>query len=299
MPAVLPTPELLTQPTERELRALPRLAQVAYAVRAARRVQPLYVKYWPDAPQRHVDAIEQAITSAERFADGRTLTAAEAAEAAAGDADAEPDAEPEAAYVAVAAYYAAAATAHRAAYHAARAARAADAEVAFLSSIRSDFELLRQFSALGKWTDETPVPVTILGPLWPDGPPDWYVEATQPAPPPEPDPAVLKRAERILGGDVHPEDYLPVPEAVRTAVVEHLRTIEADHGFTTAPEAVRQLLNEWTLLHHHDGNTVLAKYADHGVLVLAAGGQQIYQIKQHFNPDSRSGFALMSPSTAW
>lgn len=118
-------------------------------------------------------------------------------------------------------------------------------------------------------------------------------------PRPEARPDFLDRAKRILSGDIRPDDYLPVPETVRQAVADHLRPIEAEHGFTTSPEAVRHLLNEWTLLHHHDGENVLARYTDRGVLVLAAGSQQMYQVRLHFNPDSRSGFALMSPSTAW
>ena len=123
------------------------------------------------------------------------------------------------------------------------------------------------------------------------------VTAAPAAPRAEPDD--LARARRILGGDIRPDDYLPEPEEVRRDAAEHIRQIEEEHGFETAPEAVRHLLNEWTLLHHHDGDTVLAKYTDRGVLVLAAGSQRIYQINQQFDPDYRSGFALMFPSTAW
>ena len=118
-------------------------------------------------------------------------------------------------------------------------------------------------------------------------------------PRPEARPDFLDRARRILAGDIRPEDYLPVPDEVRQAVADHLRPIEAELGGEVTLEAKRHLLNEWTLLHHHDGENVLAKYTDRGVLVLAAGSQQMYQVRQHFNPDARSGFALMSPSTAW
>ena len=297
------TAERPTLPTPEELEVLPRLARIAYAARAARRVQPLYVKFWPEAPAQHVEAVDRAIAVAESTAEGNNNHACVGGVAghAAYAADAGARAVGRAAYApANAAAYAAADVPAGAAAAAVEAAAYA-ARDTIASCIRHDFDLLSTFSKLGKWTDKTPVSVAILGPLWPDGEPEWWREAPEAKPKPqrEPSPDFLERAKRILSGEVRPEDYLPEPDEVQKAVTEHLRPIETELGAEVTLEAVRHLLNEWTLLHHHDGENVLAKYTDRGVLVLAAGGQQIYQVKQHFNPDSRSGFALMSPSTAW
>lgn len=51
-------------PGEAEMGTLLRWARVAFAVRCAQRVQPLYRHYWPSAPEKHVRALDQAITVA-------------------------------------------------------------------------------------------------------------------------------------------------------------------------------------------------------------------------------------------
>ncbi|MEM9065772.1 MAG: hypothetical protein AAGB51_09820, partial [Planctomycetota bacterium] len=58
----------MSLPSKEELRTLPRWALVAYAARCARRVQPLFKASWPDAPAEHVEAVDKAITLAERSA---------------------------------------------------------------------------------------------------------------------------------------------------------------------------------------------------------------------------------------
>ncbi len=59
-----------TVPIEKEIAALPRWARVAFAARCARRVQPLFQAFWPEAPPEHVAAVDTAITLAERAAAG-------------------------------------------------------------------------------------------------------------------------------------------------------------------------------------------------------------------------------------
>ena len=54
-------------PAKEEIAQLPLGAQVAFAARCARRVQPLFTFFWPGAPKKHVDALEKAILFAERF----------------------------------------------------------------------------------------------------------------------------------------------------------------------------------------------------------------------------------------
>ena len=119
-----------------------------------------------------------------------------------------------------------------------------------------------------------------------------------PAEPGGPEPAFVARARRILAGDVRPDDYLPVPDEVRAAAADFIRQVETEHGFEVTDEAKQRTLNDWTLFHHHDGVNVLARYTPHGVLVLAAGDQQIRQVNQRFDP-YRRGFAPMFQSSAW
>lgn len=56
--------------TKSELRWLPRRACIAFAARCARRVQPLYAHFWPQATMSYQDAVDQAMEAAERYAFG-------------------------------------------------------------------------------------------------------------------------------------------------------------------------------------------------------------------------------------
>lgn len=55
-------------PDAREIASLSRWKRVAFAARCARSVQPLFVRYWPDAPANFVADIEAAIQVAESSA---------------------------------------------------------------------------------------------------------------------------------------------------------------------------------------------------------------------------------------
>jgi hypothetical protein len=189
-------------PTKKELLKLSRRGMVAYAVRAARRVQPLFQ---PDEErgitEEHVAAVDNAMRLAERFVsvahpvvgDLELFDAADAATRAAADANA--NAAYSAGYTAAAA--AAAATAydgtadapHYAAYAAdTDAGYVADPEAAYAAAfavyairtaIRRDYEFLlklhhRRAPELGETIN-----LAQLGPLWPDGEPDWYLQAVQ------------------------------------------------------------------------------------------------------------------------
>ena len=48
-------------PRKNDIAILPRWARVAFAARCARRVQPLFMTGWPDAPKEHVESVERAI----------------------------------------------------------------------------------------------------------------------------------------------------------------------------------------------------------------------------------------------
>ncbi len=177
-------------------------AVVAYAARCARRVQPLFVSH----QQEHVDSVERAIDVAEKFAAfgvtaaTATATAARAAVPRAANA---ADVASAAAYAANAAYAAtnaaiaadsaaeslasaAAIAAESAAESAAaraatttsdRAAAANAATNAAIAAAKSDYRKLLALGpepapALGE-----PIDFEALGPLWPEGEPEWFEKA--------------------------------------------------------------------------------------------------------------------------
>ncbi len=47
-------------PTKEELMTLPRWARVAFAARCAERVRPLFKHFWPEAPEEHIQAVNNA-----------------------------------------------------------------------------------------------------------------------------------------------------------------------------------------------------------------------------------------------
>jgi hypothetical protein len=152
---------------------------VAFAARCARRVLPAFTYYWPDAPAEHAAAVRRAVEAAEH---------GDQAEAAAADAFAAATAtDGPAAAVAYAASDAALAAALATDAYAATAAAgglrtAADlllrlatvGTVWQLRTLRRDFDRLTRRVAAEGWTDDTPVPPAVFGPLWPDSrTPEW------------------------------------------------------------------------------------------------------------------------------
>ncbi|MBN9121796.1 MAG: hypothetical protein J0I06_22090 [Planctomycetes bacterium] len=153
---------------------LPRSARVAFAARCARRVLPLVKHYWPNAPEHHLKALDRAVSVAENAADAARSAADAAARASAAARAARAADAADAAHAADAAAYAAAALAGDAAYAAAAAAAAYAAYATARRFIARDFKTLVEAAAAGKWTNQTPVPPTVFGPMWPEGvPPDW------------------------------------------------------------------------------------------------------------------------------
>lgn len=205
-----PTPDanadLLNKlPSMDEVAALPWLARVAFAVRVARRVQPIFSLNWPVAPRQFMDAVHNAITLGENTALGRTElptrkageAAREATAKASHAADAAADVASQAASdVAYAASFAAADADPGASWrhagvelsegspHAASSRAVAAAEhfagvkgrSIMIAAIARDFKLLRMAAEIGNWrvgTHVDPGPDGPMGPLWPNGEPDW------------------------------------------------------------------------------------------------------------------------------
>lgn len=186
-------------PTRADLRVLPRWARVAYAARCAQRVQPLFVKFWPNAPERHVDAINRAIAlsvdaaaaptranvSALKIAARNSNAAAFAVNLAYAKAELENriQGHPEDVAACAAKAVAAALTAARSNSRWAGAESAfGTAQLASLVSVntlvptRLDLELLHGLARSEGWTDKTAVDAARLGTLWPFGMPEGWPE---------------------------------------------------------------------------------------------------------------------------
>lgn len=164
-----PDPQDKPTVSPKEIEQLPRWARVAFAARCARRVQPRFDAYWPEAPQKYIDAVDQAIVFSARVADDAAADDAAVAYAYAREADAAARAADAADDVAHAAY-ADADVARTAALAAADAAAYGGVGI----QVRADFEHLLTQSQQEGWDDTTSVAPEVFGPMWPGGPPeDW------------------------------------------------------------------------------------------------------------------------------
>ena len=180
----------VTLPSKEELQELPLRAIVAYAVRAGRRVQPLFEL--PDkSPNRlqHMLAIDRALATTEAFVTDQGVVAVEAAYAAAMDASEVDERRKGAVAVAFSVAKAAAAAvdsllattaAAQSANYAAYAARLHGTEAMVVVAARQDFERLKA-RGLGVYPEAgqrfSLSTRSFLGKLWPDGEPDWYQPA--------------------------------------------------------------------------------------------------------------------------
>jgi hypothetical protein len=165
-------------PTAGQISTLPRWAIVAFAARCARRVLPLVLRSTLD--DQHKSAITKAVEMAEGCAANATHpgfaypAAAAAIAVNASNIAAVRSAAPAAAAAAVASVAAAAST-HTMAADAADAADAAARAVgpAAVHIIINDFNLLRNKARAEGWTNDTKVPPSVFGEMWPEGAPDW------------------------------------------------------------------------------------------------------------------------------
>lgn len=182
-------------PTREEISQLPKWARVAFAARCARRVEPLYTSFWPDAPLKYVSVLQEGIQLAEQSAaaaddkfpkdypDDDSFATAEEAEANAASAalatyfaghaaraSGALGAGADAAFGAVTRAVSGALEATNAAFYSEEPYATIDGHLAE-KAIRADFESILQASKNGRWHHDTPVPPEFFGPMWPDGTP--------------------------------------------------------------------------------------------------------------------------------
>ena len=182
-----PDPNRQLIPSREEIEKLPRWAQVAFAARCARRVLPLYSYFCPEALREHILAVNRAVELAEQCAElgqgnqdtRKAFTDVDAAYKSFADATA--------AVVAKDAVDAATFAASGAAAELSDATRTGAlgafyllVRVATLGTARivtapaCDLDRLTRLAKEQNWTDDTPVPPEVFGPMWDRDPPPWW-----------------------------------------------------------------------------------------------------------------------------
>ncbi|VTR90898.1 unnamed protein product [Gemmata massiliana] len=195
--------ETSAQPTQEEIAKLPRWAQVAFAARCARRVLPLFSHRWPDAPENYATRLTWAVEVGERSAAHAGAgedwaPPAGALTCAAYVCDAVTNASRDRARAIEVIRHTVTAvtkfkdraenifdphigevfhaiTSHTIgviANHLAISQETFNAAVREANTIvRGDFEHLVRLAAGQHWSNETPVPPDVFGPMWPNGAP--------------------------------------------------------------------------------------------------------------------------------
>lgn len=196
-----PQSRLPLVPTWAEVSRLPRWARIAFAARCARRVLPAF-GYFSKASESQVRAMQDAVESAERYAataatestvlacseaKGRLIQAISTNNA---DSDGQTPGIPRPAFLTYQAALEATnldpsitssndsvASADLAASLLLHTATIDTPLKAQLRCIRRDFARLKRLANEQKWTDDTPVPPEVFGPMWPPGvEPYWAVQ---------------------------------------------------------------------------------------------------------------------------
>ncbi|AMV25070.1 hypothetical protein VT84_11785 [Gemmata sp. SH-PL17] len=209
-PKPVTDPDRFLLPGAEEIAKLPRWARVAFAARCARRVLPIVNKFWVNVPKQHLQTLDRAV----RVAEGADIDDARAGvyaiARAAADVSTARTGNDATTYAAAAARYAVdtvadADAATYAASHATAARYAADVVAADTATVRGaaaaadaamhslcrvvtlgtighlaaparDFDRLTRLAEKEKWTDDTPVPPTVFGPMWDGPPPEWWTD---------------------------------------------------------------------------------------------------------------------------
>ncbi len=199
-------PKPPTLPTEKEIAKLPRWARIAFAARCARRVLPFYPRYlWPAPPRDQTDLLESSVRGAElgiepeiaaklliKIGDlyNQCIDIAQKSHSPALDSARVVDCVGGALQFRSRIHLLDDADQVRNCFGVVSTAwnLASDLRGGIISLGR-DFDHLARLMQSQRWTDDTPVPSTVFGPLWPEGAPAGW--------PADPDPP--KREELPLG----------------------------------------------------------------------------------------------------
>ena len=176
---------------EKKLSLMPNQACVGFAVRCAKRCQPLYS--FLQATSEDISAIASAISTAEQVADGRTNVAlindadVEAARAVFTAMEAAKTHRARGAVFAALSTLSACATvrsivngqspaecAATGADDAWRAAFHVDTSRLLVPLIECDLRTLITQAESGGWTEGTPISQSVFGPMWPESAPKWW-----------------------------------------------------------------------------------------------------------------------------
>jgi hypothetical protein len=165
-------PPNTTLPTQVEVARLPRLARLAFAGRCARRMLPLF-RAMSGATHAAVSTLAQGVAAVEDAAERmppdpelarQMVSTATNIGRSVGDY--------RAARAAYAVAYAMLEVEKDATLHVVTTVIDPEKKLTDLySAVRRDFEHLVRLTEWQHWTDDTPVPPEVFGPLWPEGPP--------------------------------------------------------------------------------------------------------------------------------
>jgi hypothetical protein len=167
-------PPNTTLPAEEEIAKLPRWAQVAFATRCARRVLPLLTGMNPKQLNHFRPRVLMAIDLAERTASGQRFDAQVVVNEVEALNGAVADYEQSSVIAATKAAAYSAMGDLKTVNLAVSYAGSASEEENLVLSIRRDFDHLANLAKWSHWTDDTPVPPEVFGPLWPEGPPNGW-----------------------------------------------------------------------------------------------------------------------------
>ena len=104
-------------------------------------------------------------------------------------------------------------------------------------------------------------------------------------PPAEPCPEFLARARRVLSGDRRPDDYLAVTPEARARADFDIAYVRSHLKIEPLPEVVANQLREWVMSFHHGGQNIAYVEDEKGVIVVAAGLDQITVLFQNLRDE--------------
>jgi hypothetical protein len=106
---------------------------------------------------------------------------------------------------------------------------------------------------------------------------------------------VVERAKRILSGGVRDDDYLKASADLRARVDEETSHISTANKIELPPETRQWMLDNYTLQHYHSGREVACWRTGTGVIVLAAGAEEVNEVLNAITPEQRNNIVIEYP----